>query len=517
MTILQTTQKPFENILKAQAYITDLIERNNWDSVGIFHDEDCRNTLVILLASEKVVDALRFSLDSGIIYDLLDKLTDSFKLALEYRVYQGKGDFTKDQIIDSTELESLWGTCKAQSKKLTKAKLKTILTSKMDKVPQGRGKAISQKTMQIVWQDAHNRCMFEGCGERLNFDKISGRRGNYAYQAHNVASSPDGPRGLPFLSHDLSDEPSNILLLCDKHHRLVDKIATCDYPASELSRMRTLHCDKAEQLLNGLKFSSVSAYAILWSVNQQSVEKPSDVAITDSLSKMQFCLDGQLNILNSGVSDSFSDYNHFENDLPRHIQHVAEKIVQQTEGKTVALFAFGPSTALIGLGAKLGNKSKIIPMLRYRDGNSWMWPHHEARKEFISIEQPNINHEEVCVSIKLTADAKVIDKTIESLEKTLGKLPVVEIKPNNSEFGNGAIQHPNEVSAFTSSIKDLLTNLSQENKVKKIHLFVCASNAACVAIGQAVDKFQPEIIVYDFDTELMVQKLSIVDSVIAKI
>mgnify|MGYP003583738293 CR=1 FL=1 len=47
-----------------------------------------------------------------------------------------------------------------------------------------------------------------------------------------------GERGIPYLSEALSNEPKNILLLCDKHHRLIDKVAAVDYPAPTLALMR---------------------------------------------------------------------------------------------------------------------------------------------------------------------------------------------------------------------------------------------------------------------------------------
>ncbi|WP_422308062.1 SAVED domain-containing protein [Psychrobacter sp.] len=60
-----------------------------------------------------------------------------------------------------------------------------------------------------------------------------------------------------------------------------------------------------------------------------------------------------------------------------------------------------------------------------------------------------------------------------------------------------------------SRLKDIFTNLNQIHGIEKVHLLVCASNAACVYIGQAVDRFQPEFTVYDYGTEMMEPKLRI--------
>ena len=38
-------------------------------------------------------------------------------------------------------------------------------------------------------QDSHGRCMFTGCGDRLDIEQLTGMKGNIGYLAHNVASS----------------------------------------------------------------------------------------------------------------------------------------------------------------------------------------------------------------------------------------------------------------------------------------------------------------------------------------
>ncbi|WP_431635590.1 SAVED domain-containing protein, partial [Enterobacter ludwigii] len=45
--------------------------------------------------------------------------------------------------------------------------------------------------------------------------------------------------------------------------------------------------------------------------------------------------------------------------------------------------------------------------------------------------------------------------------------------------------------------------------VKRMHVLICASNAAAVFIGQAFDLHHPEMIVYDFRGESMEAVISI--------
>ena len=197
----------------------------------------------------------------------------------------------------------------------------------------------------------------------------------------------------------------------------------------------------------------------------------------------------------------------------RYIEKCVNKIHDRTEGSGAAVFVLGPTFALIGFGAKFGNKSKLMPMLRYRDASSWMWPGVDPREDAFIIDEPEIDSDqsEVIVSVKLTAPAPKIDKTTEYLNQTAKtEIPVIYIHPPESYgYGNGAIAHPIEGERLANELKKIFTNLKEIHGIEKVHLLVCASNAACVYIGQAVDRFQPEFIVYDYGTEMMEPKLRI--------
>ncbi|MFX8696322.1 HNH endonuclease, partial [Acinetobacter baumannii] len=71
----------------------------------------------------------------------------------------------------------------------------------------GRGNPFTAETKRLVMQDSHGRCMFTGCGDRLDIEQLTGMKGNTGYLAHNVASSERGERGIPYLSELLSDDP----------------------------------------------------------------------------------------------------------------------------------------------------------------------------------------------------------------------------------------------------------------------------------------------------------------------
>ena len=79
------------------------------------------------------------------------------------------------------------------------------------------------ETIEIrLWGKASGRCEYAGCNEPLWLDSLTQAEFNSAYIAHTIADKPTGPRGDPILSEQLKNDLSNLTLLCDVHHRLIN-------------------------------------------------------------------------------------------------------------------------------------------------------------------------------------------------------------------------------------------------------------------------------------------------------
>src|SRR5207249_1098708 len=100
---------------------------------------------------------------------------------------------------------------------------------------------IPEKVKIRLWGKAAGRCQYEGCNEPLYIDTLTQAEFNLAYIAHIIADSPDGPRGHPVLSEQLKCDLSNLMLLCDPHHRLIDKHDIAGHPVERLREMKALH------------------------------------------------------------------------------------------------------------------------------------------------------------------------------------------------------------------------------------------------------------------------------------
>jgi hypothetical protein len=67
-----------------------------------------------------------------------------------------------------------------------------------------------------------NVCAFDGCAEQLAIVAADGEVVVLGEIAHIVGESPDGPRGVSPLSKTDRGRVENLMLLCNRHHQLID-------------------------------------------------------------------------------------------------------------------------------------------------------------------------------------------------------------------------------------------------------------------------------------------------------
>ena len=232
-TIQQTLDRPILSIGAVKEHAKALAKLVEWEEVGILIDNAERPSavLIVLLLQDKVVAVCRHCLPPMDSVRALQAYAQNTK-AIELRCCQAY-KLLREDLTDLSSLSSVWQQTHPSIISLREVQ---CFFERLDRGRKDRGKQqnISKSTRQRVLLDAHGRCMFVGCGKDLNLDPITGTSGNIAYLAHNIATSVHGPRGDINRSYLLADEPSNILLLCDVHHRLIDFVARTDYSVDRL-------------------------------------------------------------------------------------------------------------------------------------------------------------------------------------------------------------------------------------------------------------------------------------------
>lgn len=495
--LIQSKFEPFDDLQTAKSYIDAIKPLLTWDKIGVFRNTSNQNLLILLIKQEKIHSILRANLCEEDFLNLLDYISGPRSI-IELRGIADKVLTTED-IVNMDKINLLWEQYSFTTTNLKNRseKRKFIKTFYSNKKKVGRGKQFTNKTITKLMIDSHGRCMFTGCGESLDIDRLTGIRGNFAYNAHNIASSDNGERGLPYLSEMLSNDPNNVLLLCDKHHRLIDKIAPSDYDSVTLNSMRKAHKEMAQQLLNALAFEPIPVYSVLWPVHGQPASNPNLKEIASSLLPLQYRVNGCL----IPLCDSTMNTELFNMQMIQHIEIEAGKIIHQTRTTyhKAAIFAFGPMPALVGLGALLGNKGEFIPMLKFRDSQKWEWPSPnmiDPLNEIIGLDKLK-RSKEVVLCIHATAKVDRVLEKANQLADTINN-QVVEITTLAEHMGSKSIPHPLNVKALTAQVQKLLHQFKSDHGVELVHLFITAPNAACVAVGQGIDKNHPDVIIYDY-------------------
>lgn len=512
----QALHAPIEDLALVETHIRLVSSTLKWSDVAILIDEDVKAILILLLHDDHVQSILRFCLSVDDSVKAIECLAQKNGRIL-FGCYQGNV-FSQEEIQSIEKINIIWSRIQDQITEFTLENTRGFF-DRIEKNSKkiGRGDSFSADTKRKVMLDSHGRCMFAGCGGNLGIEDLTNTEGNFSYLAHNIASSEQGARGVIALSEMLSDDPENILLLCDKHHRLIDKVAAADYPAYRLSEMRREFCAVANKLLDGLGYQPIPVFSVLWPVHRQVISAPSNLQIAQSLASIRCRMHSQLNDISDNEAILRETNSEVAQQVLRHsVSITAEKILNQTHASRyrAGLFAFGLMPYLIALGAMLGNKNNITPMLKYRDSGQWCWPLEKPIGNFYSIsglENLADSEDEVIITLALTAEPESLIRARQEVAESIGAKQII-IKAYPEYMGNGAVGHPDDGCAFTSSVQKLMHFLKDKKLVNKIHLFPCASNAACVFFGQAFDSHHADMLVYDFYEQSMKPILLIANS-----
>ena len=186
ISVHQAQHDPIESFEKLDEFINAIGGVPQWKECGVLTDESANNQLIVLLS-----DGLRVSLRLNLIFSELKVALQKLGIGNDVHVRHMQGKHLEKKDLASMEaVLAVWNKYHAQSMDIPikhfPAFLRAIWENRKHK---GRGKSFSKGTLEQLARDSHGYCMFEGCGESLVIDKLTGYSGNFAYNAHIIASS----------------------------------------------------------------------------------------------------------------------------------------------------------------------------------------------------------------------------------------------------------------------------------------------------------------------------------------
>lgn len=370
----------------------------------------------------------------------------------------------------------------------------------------GRGQDITPQTAQKVWSDAGARCMFEGCGKDLADIPFYRGAARVGYLAHIIASDPRGPRGTPSESHLRSNDPDNVMLLCDEHHRLIDSFAPGEYSADVLYAMRQSHRDLVRNYLNSLAFPRAKAVTLHANLAQVPTYFQESELIKAVLATGRAMLPGVVHyIRRTAQRDDRNSPGFWGNYLREHESHIRQLVTSfndpgASETDEYAVFPLHHN-ATMALAGRIMGEARAIQVFQYhRQRRSWAWDTAASPLppgSFSLSILPSDTASEVLITIELTANIDE-DAMPVGLAPAIadGRMPWLRITMPNPRFD--CISHPGDLDQFMHVARRTINHVQDVMRVRKVHLIAISPASTVFRFGQMLQAgHHPEYTIYD--------------------
>ncbi len=355
--------------------------------------------------------------------------------------------------------------------------------------------SIPDRVKILLWGKAAGRCQYAGCNQRLGRDGITDSEFNFAYVAHIIADSPDGPRGHPKLSALLKAEISNLMLLCDVHHRLVDKADVAGHPPDVLQKMKADHEDRIDLVTD--IHPERQTTLVLYGANIGENASPLTVAAAKGavLPYRYPCrLPITLGLTGSEARDREAAFwvSEAEN-LRRQFEKLIRPRLNDGSLSPVSLFAIAPQPLLMLFGSLLTDIPETDVFQLHREPRTWKWLDAQPSVEF-KLTPP-------------TGDATGPAALVLSLSATVAKERVTRTLGPSARVWELTIDTPSNdflksrehLSAFRGAMRGAYNQIKATvGEGAPLHVFPAAPVAAAVEVGRVRQpKADLPLVVYD--------------------
>lgn len=350
-----------------------------------------------------------------------------------------------------------------------------------------------------LWGKAGGRCQYEGCNQPLWLDTLTKAEFNTAYIAHIVADKPTGPRGDPVLSEQLKSDLSNLMLMCDVHHRRIDHDDVADHTVDRLHAMKELH-ERRIELVTAFG-PEMRSHVVLYGANvgehsaSLSMAKAAEAMLPDRYPAEARPL--LLGMVNSALTDCDPAYWEAE---ARQLRSLVELQVRPRlahgEVHHLSIFALAPQPLLMLLGYLLSDVSAAEVYQLHREPPDWRWQTAPADFDY-SVEEPVAKDGPPALVLSLSAT--INDDRVRSAlpAACIWRLAVVD--PNNDFLKSQA-----QARLFRETARRLLDHIKAAHGEKAvIHVFPAMPVALAVDLGRVImPKADLPLRIYDQNQKL---------------
>lgn len=347
----------------------------------------------------------------------------------------------------------------------------------------------------MLWGKAAGRCQYEGCNELLNLDLVTKNSMNASYIAHIYGDQPLGPRYHEEHSVKLAKDQSNLMLLCDRHHRLIDREEEASHTPERLFAMKQIHEERI-QLLTGIA-PEMQSHVILYGANIGTLGAAlSFQSAAHAMSPGRYPSSGraiELGLINSLFEDHTQNYWEVQ---VEHLNQIFNRDVRPLMGthKTqhFSVFGLAPMPMLIKLGTLISDISEADVYQRHREPATWQWQNDAKEFEFQLSEPTDKSGLPI---LKLSMSANITDDRIEPLFAE--KCSIWELTHPNPH--NDFLRSPLHLKKFRVIMRKAFDRIkSCHGQNSALHLFPAMPVSAAVELGRVyMQKADLPLVIYD--------------------
>ena len=360
---------------------------------------------------------------------------------------------------------------------------------------------IPDKTQTRLWLQAGGRCQYEGCNEPLWRDDLTMADMNGAYVAHIVAATPNGPRGDATLSPKLAIEISNLMLMCDKHHRLIDREQVAEHPVDRLTAMKKAHEARIE-LLTSLQEDKKS-HVLFYGANIGEQNAPlSWKKAAQAMIPLRYPAEPrgiEISLRNSALEDHRGDYWSMERqNLRSNLANSLRPRIVAGDVEHISIFALAPQPLLVELGRFLSDIPAAEVYQLHREPPDWKWQEPPDDFEYC-IEEPATAYPTVALNLSLSAtiDDSRITTVLSQPDLSIWRMTIPE--PHN-DF----LKSRDQLRLFRQRFRILMDRIkARHGQNAVLHVFPAVPVSVAVEIGRVwMPKADLPLCIYDQNRKL---------------
>ena len=315
---------------------------------------------------------------------------------------------------------------------------------------------IPPKVQSALWARAGGRCQYRGCNANLVGDLISGREdATFGFVAHVIADSVDGPRGDAVRSPQLARALENLMLMCARHHKLIDVVDVIGHPEPTLLAMKAEHESRISVVtaIDEDRASHVVRFGANIGENEALV---STKAIFAAMPPHHHPATGQtidLELVGCAYKDDEEAYWLFQRDnLRRQFEAKVKGRVERQELRHLSVFALAPQPLMIELGRLLCDIVPATVRQRHREPATWSWPADQPPITY-RVAEPD-RGKSGTIALKLGISATLTD---ERITRVLGDAAIWSVTVDAPH--NDILRRPEDQAAFRQLMRGLLDRI----------------------------------------------------------